>query len=352
MNSLFVGISHRLSVKQFLGVLSLVWCCGVQAGVIVLSNGDRVNGQLVRLDGDVVVWKTANFGEQSIKRTNIKSMATEQKLKINGSAEPCNLVGFENDQLSYRCGESAPVQIAFLTLKVMLPFEENKKDAWIHHGKINLWGAYSRGNEVRDEWNLQAETDLRRGEFRHVVGGDFARSSWFYSVPQERWNVRYSLDWFLRERWFWYNNTVVGADPRRGLDRYSLLGTGAGFQFWETKKAALSLKTGLAYLDEAYVPQNKNVTNFTREDAFFATRVALDFRYTLPLGVSFFHNNELIYSLEDSADWRLKTASGLSSMILNKVFAEFKFDYLVDNEPQPGREGEDTRLSLGVSYKW
>jgi len=320
--------------------------------VIVLTNGDLINGQLVRLDGDLVVWKTANFGEQSIKRSNIKSIATKQKLKINGSTEPCNLEGFENDQLRYSCGESEPVQISFLTLKVMTPFEDFKKDALIHHGKINLWGAYARGNEVRDEWNVQSEVDVRRGEFRHVVGADYARSSWFHSKPQVRWNTRYSLDWFLGERWFWYNNTVVGADPRRGMDRYSLLGSGAGYQFWETKKNALSLKTGLAYLDETYLPPKKNISDFTRGDEFFAARIALDFRYTLPLGVSFFHNNELILSLEDAADWRLKTASGLSSMILNKVFAEFKFDYLLDNEPQPGRQGEDTRLSLGVSYKW
>ena len=78
----------------------------------------------------------------------------------------------------------------------------------------------------------------------------------------------------------------------------------------------------------------------------------MDFRYTFPFGVSFFHNNELIHALENTSNWRLKTASGISSMILNKVFAEFKFDYLLDNEPQPGRQGQDARLSLGVSYKW
>ncbi len=308
---------------------------------------------MVRLDGEQLIWKTAHFGEQSIKRTNIKSIVSDQKLKINGSPQPCYLVGLHNDQFNYRCGDDPLVlSIPFLTLKVMLPFDEYKKDAFIHHGKINLWGAYSRGNEVRDEWNLQAEADMRRGEFRHVVGGEYARSSWFYSVPQLRWNLRYSLDWFFQERWFWYNNTAVGADPRRGMDHYLLVGSGAGYQFWESKKTALSLKTGMAYINEDYLPPNKNTRDFVRGDEFFAARIATDFRYTFPLGVSFFHNNEFIQSLEHHSDWRLKTASGISSMILNKVYAEFKFDYLVDNEPQPGREGEDTRLSLGVSYKW
>lgn len=340
-------------MKFFLMTLFCVFCSITHAGVLVLNNDDRLNGQLVRLDGEHVVWKTANFGEQWIKRSIIKSIATEQALKINGSAQACHIVGLESDQLTYSCGDSEQLlRIPFLTLKVMIPFEDYKKGALTQHGKINIWGAYSRGNEVRDEWNAQAEVDLRRGEYRHVVGGEYARSSWFYSVPQVRWNARYSLDWFFQERWFWYNNTVIGADPRRGLDEYSLVGSGAGYQFWENKKTALSLKTGVAYLTETYLPPDGSSSSFNRKDDFFAARLALDFRYTFPLGVSFFHNNELIHSAENGSDWRLKTASGISSMILNKVFAEFKFDYLRDNEPQPGREGEDTRLSLGVSYKW
>jgi hypothetical protein len=341
-------------VKLIFAFLSmLVWCSSVTAGVLMLVNGDRVEGQLVRLDGEQLVWKTTSFGEQSVKRSNVKSITTEQRLKINGSAQACDVAALENDVLTYKCDDSEVLlQIPFLTLKVMAPFEDYKKGAFTHHGKINLWGAYSRGNEVRDEWNAQAEVDIRRGEFRHVVGGEYARSSWFYSTSQTRWSARYSLDWFLGERWFWYNNTVLGADPRRGLDEYSLIGSGAGYQFWESKKTALSVKTGLAYLNEKYLPPDSGEGDFLHNDEFIAARVGLDFRYTFPLGVSFFHNNELIYSVENGSGWRLKTASGLSSMILNKVFAEFKFDYLRDNQPQPGREGEDERLSLGVSYKW
>jgi len=348
------AITTVFPVKQLFIFLSLILSISsVQAGIIVLTNGDRLEGQLVRLDGEQLVWKTTYFGEQPIKRANIKSISTDQALKINGSSQPCHLTGLENDTINYRCGEDAVAQqVPFLTLKVMQPFEAHKKDEWNQHGKINLWGAYSRGNEVRDEWNLQAEADLRKGEFRHVVGGEYARSSWFYSVPQTRWNARYSLDWFLGERWFWYNNTVIGADPRRGLDEYALLGSGAGYQFWENKKTAFSFKTGVAYLNEHYLPFDNNTQDFVHGDEFYAIHLDMDFRYTFPLGVSFFHNNELIHSFENSTDWRLKTASGLSSMILNKVFAEFKFDYLLDNEPQPGREGEDTRLSMGVSYKW
>lgn len=347
------AIATVFPVRQFFICLSLISITSAHAGVIVLANGDRVDGQLVRLEGEQLVWKTTSFGEQSIKRANIKSIATDQPLKINGSAQPCRIVGLENDVLNYSCDDNGILQqIPFLTLKVMQPFDDYKKDKLIHHGKINLWGAYSRGNEVRDEWNLQAEADLRRGEFRHVLGGEYARSSWFYSVPQTRWNARYSLDWFLQDRWFWYNNIVIGADQRRGMDEYLLLGSGAGYQFWESKKTALSLKTGAAYLNEKYLAPDSNTQVFVHGDEFYAIRVGMDFRYTFPLGISFFHNNELIHSLENTSDWRLKTASGVSSMILNKVFAEFKFDYLLDNEPQPGREGEDTRLSMGVSYKW
>lgn len=43
-------------VKQFLIFLSLMVCiCSAEAGVIILANGDRVDGQRVRLDEEQLV---------------------------------------------------------------------------------------------------------------------------------------------------------------------------------------------------------------------------------------------------------------------------------------------------------
>lgn len=340
-------------VKYILMLLFIVSSSAANAGVIELHNGDRMEGELLRIEAEHLVWRSSNFGEQWIAKTKIKNIQSERPLKINGSKSACQLQNMEGGSLVYQCENSSRMhRSSLLTIRTLMPYEDYKKGTWTHHGRLNVWGAYSRGNEVRDEWNLQTEVELRRGDFRHVLGGDFARASWNYSVPQERWNGRYSLDWFVADQWFWYNSLLAGTDPQRGMGNYRSLGTGAGYQFFENRTAALSLKTGAAYMDENYIFPAELEGDFASEDEFVAVRLASDFRYTMPWGVGFFHNNEVLQSTEDKPNWRVKTTTGLSSMILKRIYSEFKIDYWLDNEPQPARKGADTRMSLGVSYKW
>ncbi|MEN0038428.1 MAG: DUF481 domain-containing protein [Cellvibrio sp.] len=340
-------------MKPFVILLWILASACAQAGVVELNNGDRLEGELVRVDGEHLIWKSTNFGEQWLKKNNIKNIQSSKPLKINGSKAACVLKQMDADDLVYQCENSSRIKRkSILTVKTLVPYEDYKKGAYVHRGKLNLWGAYSRGNEVRDEWNIQSEMEFRRGDFRHVVGGEFARASWNYSPAQERWNSRYSLDWFLADQWFWYNSALAGSEPNRGMANYRSLGTGAGYQFFENLNQALSLKTGAAYMDERYTLPANLEGEFATEDEFMAVRVATDFRYRLPWGVGFFHNNEVLQSTEDKPNWRLKTTTGFSSMILKRIYSEFKIDYWRDNEPQPTRKDKDTRMSLGVSYKW
>lgn len=334
--------------------LVLLWFSPITwAGVVELLNGDRLSGELVSIDEENLLWRSTNFGEQSIKKTNIKNIQTDVALKINGNKSPCRLEPMEAEYLRYRCEASERTKRAsLLRVKTVVPYEEFKKGTYVHHGRINLWGAYSRGNEVREEWNTQGELSVRRSDFRHVVKGEFARASWNYSRPQERWSANYSLDWFFGEHWFWYNSLLTGADPQRGMRTYERLGSGAGYQFFENKTMALSLKSGLAFLDESYQLPTNLVGDYKLEDNFTAVGFAVDFRYKLPWGVGFFHNNEMLQSMKDDPNLQLKTSTGLSSMILARVYSEFKIDYWLDKDPQPTRQDKDTRMSLGVSYKW
>ena len=85
-------------MKLFLIVFFTTYCSWVNAGVVVLTNDDRINGQLMRLDGEHVVWKTANFGEQWIKRTTDKQAGREVLRDVGvGSASLPFLVDIFND---------------------------------------------------------------------------------------------------------------------------------------------------------------------------------------------------------------------------------------------------------------
>lgn len=338
---------------KFVFFLLLFISFPLQASYIELINGDRLMGSLVRVEGDYVIWKTENFGEQSIPKLKVKNLFSSTPWKINGNSTPCIVEGVEDENLVYYCGLRANMsRVPLLSIEVMTPYEDFIKNDFIHTGRLALRGAYVRGNEVRDEWTIQGEASMRRGEWRHNFRGEFAEASWWYSRPTLKWNIRYTLDWFFKERWFWYNDVTIGAEEQRGLDQYTSLGSGTGYQFWESSATALAVKGGVAYFDEQYSTPVINASEFDPNDTFTAGYLATDFRYRLPWGVGFFHNNEFIQSLDASNNWHLKSATGLSAMLISRIYSEIKLDYNIDNDPQPGRETYDKRMTVGVSYKW
>ncbi|WP_238526768.1 DUF481 domain-containing protein [Cellvibrio japonicus] len=346
------------ALASFPAVMLILWGIGIsspaaQAGVIELTNGDRIQGEALRIEGENLVWQSDNFGELRINKNRIKQLNSDKPHKIAGNKIACIIDGIHEEQLVYYCGARSKTRsVPVLSLKTLLPYDDYVRGVMRNTGKLNLWGAYSSGNEVRNEWNLQGETRLRKDEFRHVLAGEYAKASWNHADPRVRWSSLYSLDWFFRARWFWYNSLTLGADEQRGLARQTIFGSGTGYQFWETSKTALSQQLGLAYIDQRYeIPEDPE--QLTDESASYAAlRAATDFRYEFPGGIAFFHNNELLYSLEENSDWLLKTSSGLSTMILSNVYSELKVDYWIDNEPQPTKARSDTRMSVGVSYKW
>ena len=336
-------------------LIALLTAAPSRAGVVELDNGDRIQGEPERIEGDELVWRSDNFGELRIPKRRITQIHSDKPYKIAGNKQACQIEGVRDEYLVYRCGEGAAAtakRAPVLTLKTLIPYQDYVRGVTRHSGKLNFWGAYADGNERRQEWNLQGEARLRNGEYRHVLGGEYALASWDAIDPMVRWGSYYSFDWFFRTQWFWYNSLSLTGDERRGLAQQAMFGSGGGYQFWELRKTALSQQLGLAYIDQTFETPEDPGQVPDESAAYGALRAATDFRYEFPGGIAFFHNNELLYSLEDAHNWQLKTTSGLSSLILSQVYSELKVDYWVDNEPLPTKERADTRMSVGVSYKW
>lgn len=323
------------------------------AGYVELYNGDRVEGDFVRLDGDRLVWASNHFGELRIPRHNIKDLHTTMPMKISGSTTPCLIDGMKQEHLFYTCGGDPDQRSAPLAaLDVMLPFESHIEGDYTFKGRFALNGFVARGNEIREDIKARTQMEYRKSEFRHAAILEYASYSTNNNPTDDVWQVRYTLDWFFRERWFWTNDASIGRDESRAVENYYNLATGSGYQFWENSKTALSFTASLAYLHERFEVPAEPADDFERENERLGTRLGTNFRYELPLGVSFFHKNELIRSLDEGSDWRLTSSSGFTTMIVGALRSEFKVDYNVNNQPQPGKRREDTRMSVGISYDW
>jgi len=346
-------MGRRLQLKWYLALWLLMAWGTAQAGYVELYNGDRIEGDFVRLDGDRLVWASTHFGEVRIPRQNIKNLNTTMPMKISGSATPCLIDGMKQEYLFYTCGGDPDQRSTPLAaLDVMLPYESHVEGEYTFTGRFSLNGFVARGNESREDVKARTQIDYRRSELRHAAILEYASYSTNDEPADDVWMVRYNLDWFFRERWFWTNDINVGGDESRGVEDYYNYGSGTGYQFWENSKTALSLTAVLTYLHESYEWPETPTEDFEQVNERLGSRLGVNFRYELPLGISLRHNNEWIRSLDEGSDWRLTSSTSISTMIVGALRSELKVDYNINNQPQPGKRREDTRMSIGISYDW
>lgn len=340
----------RISWLWPLLVLILPWEAG--AGLLTLKNGDRLGGELIKLEAEVVIWVSDSFGKLTVDKNKIENLQTSTLLKINGYDDACTVYGVEGVELIYSCDKHGPGRVALQTLEVVLPYEDYLAGAHTYHGRLGLAGTYSRGNKVEDDWDLDSEVEFRRGDFRHMVQLEYEGKSLDNAPADEKFKVEYGLDWFYQTRWFWYNDVTASADESKNLDERYSLGSGFGYQVWEIDRTALSLQGGVTFVKELFDRPEGEVEDFESSDDLVAWELSAKYRYKLPLGAEVFHTNKLIQSLKDNADWRFDSNTGLNIPLGAGLFSEFRVEYDVDNQPQSGNRREDTKLRVGIGYDW
>lgn len=334
-------------------LLTLLTCSqALLAGEISLKNGDQLQGELMRLDGSLVIWQSESFGELAIPKASVADLQTGARMKINGHSAPCTIGGMQGPDLYYNCADGGVGSVPLLTLEVALPYADHVAGAHTYKGRLSVAGVTSRGNKVENNWDLDSDVVFRRGDFRHAMLADYEARSQDSLPSDERFKVAYGLDWFFNTRWFWYNQLTVGGDETKRIDERYTFGSGLGYQVWESERTALALKGGITYVKELYDRPLTPVLNFENSDERAVWAMNIDYRYQLPRGIALFHMSDVSQSFESSGDWLLTTDTGLSVPLGAGLFSEFKFEYDVDNEPQPGTRREDARFSVGVGYSW
>lgn len=323
---------------------------------LVLTNGDRIKGSLVRVDSTSLVWKSDSFGNLTIKKEKVANFSTQEEMKVQGASEHCLIDGMEGYYVNYRCGENEARHTATLmTLDSIVPAAHEDIQKPRSTGKVSVAGTYQRGNTVEDDLEAKGNTSYRHGDWRHNGVLEYESESTNGGPADEDYDLAYRLDRFVSAHWFIYNELGYGQEESKYVDERYTYGLGAGFQVWEDPNSALSFENGVLYKKELLDPTADDLLddNWVSRTETGYYRFSTNFRYKLPFSAEFFHTNELLYSLQDSENWEVSVDVGLSVPLGLGLFSEYKFEYDYDNQPSsPEAEREDTKWSIGIGYNW
>lgn len=317
-----------------------------QSGELILHNQDTLKGELFAINQNDIIWISDLIGRVTIAKQHIKSIFSAVPLKMLGEKTPCYWQGLEHTDALIQCTGGRQQRITFDSLQDVLLLEGYAQLAHDYQGKLVGVGSKANGNRTRQDWLVDVDVSLRHYDYRHIVGLKYEAEAVDEGELREEYEATYSLDWFFSQRTFLFAESSAGKDETRDIEERYSLGSGVGYQFWDTGQTALSLRTSLEYVEE----QLEEVTD--RPSDFFSWRLATNYRYLLPGNIAFFLNADYLQSIRVGDEWEVDAETGVSLPIAGGITADVKYDYDFDNVAAEGLVQEDTTLRFGVGYQW
>lgn len=337
------------NVAAFALAASCAWA--VSADTIVFKSGSRLDGEVVRIEGGNITFKSDDVGEVKIAQDKVASIETKKNATVQYNDEEK-----ENEEglLAMKDGNytlsEKPLDMG--GVKAVNP----EAQKW--NGSANLSAAAARGN-TRSE-NVTVLADLKRRWEHDRYTGNFGY--YFAQNGTDRDNKKKTddrieldsqFDHFWASKVYSYINGKYERDGINNLMYRYRVGAGMGYQWLEgyqqedTGKWSFNQEAGLTYIKERYEHQ--------KDDDRCAFRYAhhLEWAPKWVDKLAFTHNFEY---LPDTGNWSesylIDTDIGFTyALSLDwQLLGKWEWDY--NSDPGPHTKSSDFRYTLGLGYKW
>lgn len=333
------------------GILAIAWLAWpllAQADVVELANGDRLSGEVVKIEAGAVTVNTAHSGEVKIGVADVAGIEMEKPLGfllLNGEAVQGRL---------HRQGEELWLDTGGPEARAITLAEIESAGvpevAWSRLVGLSLLG--SLGNTVSAALGGKAEATRTtkwnkfaigvRGDYqerREDNGGTKSRSA---TVQNAFGRIRF--DQQLTKRFYVGVFDDVEHDFFKDIRLRNRVGVGPGYRFLDTPAFFLSGFVGIAH---TFVDFRKS------PDANFATAVfSEEFRWKISDMQLVYQLLDIYPNLQNGSDWTLRAEAGFRQTVFAGLFLDLNLIDEYNHAPAPGRKTNDIRYSVSLGYLW
>ena len=308
----------------FATILGVLATGVANADELRLSNGDRLTGTVVALDGGTLVFKTAH-GDLKVAWTDVTGLTVDDTI----------IVRTTDGQVTTSSG--GPIDVA--TVGAL----SRPAPAVIWSGGANLGFLATGGNT--DITTLRADAALvaRAGANRYSFDGLVNRAEDTGRETARNWTTAGRYDRFLTERLYANGSVIFTNDAFRDLDLRTALGVALGYQMLDTPFARLSAEGGVGWVKEDFAT--------TPDDSYTALRegAKLDV-FVVPDRVALFHRHDGYFGVTGEDNLFLKMQNGVRLTIVAGFVTTAQVDLDYDRSPAPGRRNTDRTFALTFGY--
>ncbi len=335
------------SMTSSFGLL-LVLASPCLADEIILENGDRISGTIVRKDGESVIIKTAYAGDIAINWPDINTLYSDDRMQIvlaDGTSINGNAVKSQPGSIIIKSGEileTAPVSLSQISA-INPPAIDSRPVKFSGHANAGL--SIAEGNTNTENIHIDFESVARTISNRYTVGLTHNKAENDGVESEDNLTGYMKYDHFFTPKWYAFTNAIFTKDQYKDLNLKTAIGFGAGYQVWETPEKNLSVEAGLNYVNEDYI--------LAEDNDYPAGRWALSYdKLIFSKATQFFHKHQVLLGLEKVNDVSISAQTGLRFPLIDKLNATLQVNWDWDNTPASGTKRADTNYLATMGYSW
>lgn len=333
---------YRRLLQQGTLLFFSLWTGLAWADEVHLQNGDRLTGTIVKMEERVLTLQTDYGGEIKLDWGKVERLTSTSPLKIlvpGASHDVLRdfLYGSQELQEARELGPESPVPLTDITAINLDPLRVT--------GTITVGGNSTSGNSSTKAFNGAARVTIQAYRQRLLLEGKYN-----YGQAGDQVTARNSLaslkhNYFVSKQIFIETFGMLEKDTLQNLQLRSTIGSGLGYQFFETARTTLALSVGLAHVNEHFT----NSPNTQTPSARWSVR----WEHALwPDRVKVFHRHEAFYDLNAGNAFRVNADQGVRITVYKNLFFNVEYDLRVNTQPAPGRKTTDEAVIFGVGYEF
>lgn len=339
-------------------LLCLVVGREVLADQVVLKNGDRLSGKIVRSDGKSLVIRTEFAGEVTVVWEAVTEVSSDETLylALADGRTVSGTVRMAGDRLEVRDGNAPVLTAARTNVQALRSREEQAEvERLIDPGLFELWtGNFNAGLSLATgnaetfafTTGFAAARTTPRDKTTVYAASIYGRdsTSGFSRTTASAIRAGGRYDRNISAKWFAYAFTDFEHDDAQALNLRVVPGGGLGYHAIRSERTELDIYGGAAW--------NKEFFRGDFNDRSSAEgQVGQDLVFRLSPRATFKERFVLFPNLSDMGEYRLNFDAGLNTSVTKTIGWHVTASDRYISNPLPGLKKNDLLLTTGVNVK-
>jgi hypothetical protein len=328
------------------------------ADQIVMKDGDRITGNIIKKDAQTVTMQSKNFGTVTLKWDDIATVTTDQPLNVvlAGGTVKANIQTQDGRiQIAEPGGPQnvAPGEIVALRNDA----EQRAYDRFLHPGLLDLWAITGSFNLAGTKGNAKTSTVTTPINFLRASNTS-RTTAYFNSIAAQALvnGVNAQTARAVRGGWGYSRNLTKAVlanafndyeyDKFQSLDLRVVIGAGMGYQFWNADAGRMALVAGGAYNRERFGPAT--IPYFIRKsgEAYWGD----DFNYKMNTRTSLVQDFRMFNDLSDTGQYRMNFDVNVVTQLTKWMNWNISLSDRYLSNPALGRKPNDLLYTTGLGF--